>query len=512
MSELIQKSEDFRVSYNKSSFEEAALLGHSNCRCPDLEAYMKRKAASRENSSDNYLFSPESFDVFKEEELLHFQEHLAKGKPIIVRNTLKNTHCVSWEPRVMLEGCKNKGIRIMDCLGESQVKIKPSEFFDGYKKGRRHENQWPQMLKVKDWPPSAKFEDFLPLHCKEFICALPFQEYTNPRTGILNIATKLPEKLLKPDLGPKTYIAYGTSVELGRGDSVTRLHCDMADAVNILVHEAEVTLDENHLSLVEDLKKKHKEQDKLENVGTTGCLSFENAQNHEKMGSALWDIFRREDVPKLEEYLKKYSKEFRHTFCCPVTNVYNPIHDQAFYLTAEHKRKLKAEFGVEPWTFFQNLGEAVFIPAGCPHQVRNLKSCTKVAVDFVSPENIGECLRLTEEFRQLPKNHGSREDKLEIKKMLIYALKKAFEELETVSEETHMPPLPDSAQAPEAVHAEPPGEIPKSPPSLELVSEETHMPPLPDSSQAPEAVHAEPPGEIPKSLPSLELHVISGQF
>ncbi|XP_002862473.2 uncharacterized protein LOC9298551, partial [Arabidopsis lyrata subsp. lyrata] len=96
--------------------------------------------------------------------------------------------------------------------------------------------------------------------------------------------------------------------------------------------------------------------------------------------------------------------------------------------------------------------------------------------------------------------------------MMIYALKKAFEELETVSEETHMPPLPDSAQAPEVVHAEPPDEIPKSPPSLELVSEETHMPPLPDSSQAPEAVHAEPPGEIPKSLPSLELHVISDQM
>jgi len=28
---------------------------------------------------------------------------------------------------------------------------------------------------------------------------------------------------------------------------------------------------------------------------------------------------------------------------------------------------------VEPWTFVQHLGEAVFIPAGCPHQVRNRK-------------------------------------------------------------------------------------------------------------------------------------------
>jgi lysine-specific demethylase 3 len=83
----------------------------------------------------------------------------------------------------------------------------------------------------------------------------------------------------------------------------------------------------------------------------------------------------------------------------------------------------------------QKLGEAVFIPAGCPHQVRNLKSCTKVAVDFVSPENIHECLRLTEEFRQLPKNHKAREDKLETNKMVIYAIEQALKELETLSSE-----------------------------------------------------------------------------
>ncbi|KAK9156920.1 hypothetical protein Scep_003494 [Stephania cephalantha] len=29
--------------------------------------------------------------------------------------------------------------------------------------------------------------------------------------------------------------------------------------------------------------------------------------------------------------------------------------------------------GIEPWTFVQQLGEAVFILLGCPHQVRNLK-------------------------------------------------------------------------------------------------------------------------------------------
>lgn len=51
--------------------------------------------------------------------------------------------------------------------------------------------------------------------------------------------------------------------------------------------------------------------------------------------------------------------------------------------------------------------------------ISTMQSCTKVAVDFVSPENIRECLRLTEEFRQLPVNHRAREDKLEVTSFLI---------------------------------------------------------------------------------------------
>ncbi|KAL9312794.1 hypothetical protein ACSQ67_018246 [Phaseolus vulgaris] len=405
--------------------------------------------------------------------LLLFQKHWANGEPIIVPDALKLGTGLSWKPMVMWRalcenrvsevGSKMSEVKAIDCLANCEVEIDNHTFFKGYIEGRTYRNLWPEMLKLKDWPPSDKFEDLLPRHCDEFIRSLPFQEYSDPWSGILNLAAKLPAHILKPDMGPKTYIAYGIKEELGRGDSVTKLHCDMSDAINILTHTAEVILtDEQHL-IISKLKEAHNVQGEREQcaqervsnslngrpfkhnrvwrenkvvleskdiekrpIEINGRIfrndvheGFTSATENESMetGSALWDIFRREDSEKLETYLRKHSREFRHTYCSPVEQVAHPIHDQCFYLTSEHKKKLKEEFDVEPWTFEQKLGEA---------------SCTKVAVDFVSPENIHECLRLTNEFRQLPKNHKAREDKLEIKKMIVYAIDEAVTDLKAL--------------------------------------------------------------------------------
>ena len=112
-----------------------------------------------------------------------------------------------------------------------QADVNIHQFFTGSSKGRSDFKKWPQILKLKDWPPSNLFGERLPRHNYEFIGCLPFKEYTQPTKGFLNLATKLPPKSLKPDMGPKTYIAYGVLQELGRADSVTKLHCDMSDAV-----------------------------------------------------------------------------------------------------------------------------------------------------------------------------------------------------------------------------------------------------------------------------------------
>ncbi|PNX96161.1 lysine-specific demethylase 3B [Trifolium pratense] len=147
--------------------------------------------------------------------------------------------------------------------------------------------------------------------------------------------------VIKPDMGPKTYIAYGFGQELGRGDYVTKLHYDMSDAVNVLTHIAEVELKPDSIYAVKKLTQKHLKQDQRElclrgddqdgetNVGVLdnapSSINASDKQNKLKGGDsldgALWDIFRREDVPKLEEYLKKHFREFRHVHCSPLKQV-----------------------------------------------------------------------------------------------------------------------------------------------------------------------------------------------
>lgn len=129
---------------------------------------------------------------------------------------------------------------------------------------------------------------------------------------------------------------------------------------------------------------------------------------------------------------------------------HDPIHDQSWYLDQALRRRLYEEYGVQGWAIVQFLGDAVFIPAGAPHQVRlektcythlivsewsmihvcvifchnlilcspsqvhNLYSCIKVAEDFVSPEHVRHCFRLTQEFRHLSTTHTNHEDKLQV--------------------------------------------------------------------------------------------------
>ncbi|OIT03102.1 PREDICTED: lysine-specific demethylase JMJ25-like isoform X2 [Nicotiana attenuata] len=500
VSELLAKAEYIA---KRCELEHMPQIPQGSCLCiklvdeTDVQKSKLRKAASRDDSDDNYLYCPAAKDL-QQEDLKHFQCHWLKGEPVIVSNVHETASGLSWEPMVMWRACRQMknlkhpillDVSAINSLDWCELEINIHQFFKGYMEGRFDSFGWPQLLKLNDWPPSGLFDERLPRHGAEFCSCLPFKEYTHPQHGYLNLALKLPDNCLKPDLGPKAYIAYGFPKELGRGDSVTKLHYYVSDTVFLLMHTQAAVPAADQLSAIENLKQKHKAQDQKEFAtdayrthgrikdwvpsvnGKTvlnelsisqekqNCdgLEVEKSNKAEKKkysqqgveadcetngeadqfqnredadGGALWDVFRRKDIPELEEYLRKHFREFRHIYGSPLPQVVHPIHDETFYLSTEHKRRLKEEYGIEPWTFVQKLGEAIFIPAGCPHQIRNLKSCINVAVDFVSPENVNECIRLTEEFRQLPRNHVAREDKLEVKKIIVRAVSQAVDHLE----------------------------------------------------------------------------------
>lgn len=87
-----------------------------------------RKASSREDLNDNYLYCPIASDV-KCGDLEHFQSHWIKGEPVIVRNTLDLATGLSWEPMVMWRalreiadhGSKHLNVKAIDCLDWCEV-------------------------------------------------------------------------------------------------------------------------------------------------------------------------------------------------------------------------------------------------------------------------------------------------------------------------------------------------------------------------------------------------------
>jgi len=77
-------------------------------------------------------------------------------------------------------------------------------------------------------------------------------------------------------------------------------------------------------------------------------------------GVAAWDIYQADDAQKIRNFLRKHFVEARGI---------DPIHSQLFYLDSELRSKLHKEYGVVAHRIYQRPGDAVFIPAGCAHQV-----------------------------------------------------------------------------------------------------------------------------------------------
>jgi len=80
---------------------------------------------------------------------------------------------------------------------------------------------------------------------------------------------------------------------------------------------------------------------------------------------ALWHIYRAEDADKIRDLLNKVAIERGEK----LESNHDPIHDQKWYLDGPLRERLYKEYHVDGYTIVQCLGDAIFIPAGAPHQV-----------------------------------------------------------------------------------------------------------------------------------------------
>ena len=316
-----------------------------------------------------------------------------QGEPMLVTNVL-DPLAHRWDPQAFIDRYGEEDCFIMRCDKDEKVKrnvpsslvksTRVGKFFESFGKSQEEKvamlgkGSW----KLKDWPPTAEFNVTFPELYQDFNKIVPAPDYTR-RDGVLNLGSCYPKGVMQPDLGPKMYNAWPSEEGPG-GKGTTRLHMDMADAVNIMLFAH---------PLAED---------------------GEIPEEH-RPGVAAWDIFRAEDADKVRQFLreeKESDEEVRD----------DPIHTQRYFIDAPMRVKLWQRYGVRSWRIYQKTGEAVFIPAGCAHQVCNLSDCIKVAIDFVSPENVARCFKLTSEFRTLTNEHKAwKEDVLSLRTTLWYA-------------------------------------------------------------------------------------------
>ncbi|KAK6797556.1 hypothetical protein RDI58_005258 [Solanum bulbocastanum] len=474
---------------------EEMVSGCNVCDSGDLENTSEGKlfqAAHRENGDDNVLYHPLSEDI-RSQGIEDFRKQWSRGKPVIIKDIYDVSSMSNWDPIEIWRGVRetteektkddNRTVKAIDCFDGSEIDIQIGQFIRGYSEGRIHENGWPEMLKLKDWPSPSASEEFLLYQRPEFISKLPLLEFIHSKWGLLNVAAKLPHYSLQNDVGPKIFLSYGMYEELGKGDSVNNLHINMRDLVFLLVHISEVKLKGWQKTKIGKMQKIFAESDhkgfpgdalnvssegdfsKFSPVGDRGDGQYadtdsnanemlvnqesrvtsqtgvDNLSHEDLNGSslnssdsshsgALWDVFRRQDVPMLIEYLRFHWKKHGDSDHVTDDSVPSPLYDGIVYLNEHHKRKLKELFGIEPWSFEQHLGAAIFIPAGCPFQVRNLQSTVQLGLDFLSPESLGEAVRMAEEIRGLPNTHDAKLQMLEVGKISLYAASSAIKEVQ----------------------------------------------------------------------------------
>lgn len=116
VSNMLAKAEElFELHRMKDMSKTEQWCSCSNLSCDNITKEKFIKAASRDNSDDNYLYSPSAVDI-QARDLKHFQAHWLKGEPVLVSNVLNTTYGLSWEPAVMSRAIREMKSQSVDVI------------------------------------------------------------------------------------------------------------------------------------------------------------------------------------------------------------------------------------------------------------------------------------------------------------------------------------------------------------------------------------------------------------
>nr|GEU42627.1 lysine-specific demethylase JMJ25-like [Tanacetum cinerariifolium] len=149
----------------------------------------------------------------KDKNLEHFTKYWVKDQPLIIRDAIKSESKLNWDPIFIIvlylersaQSREEKAWKVKTCSNRFKDETGRQQIFTG---GKTHANVCHEKLKFKVWLSSEIFREHFPSYYDDVMHALPLEQYTNPLTGILNLATNLPPESQNINLGPFIHILY----------------------------------------------------------------------------------------------------------------------------------------------------------------------------------------------------------------------------------------------------------------------------------------------------------------
>ncbi|KAL6954773.1 Lysine-specific demethylase 3B [Sarracenia purpurea var. burkii] len=276
-----------------------------------------------------------------------FQDQWKRGQPVIVSDVTKRLDPDLWHPDSFAKDFGDNKNDLINCMTGKTVPNQPMRKFLGRIR-----------VPVETTERRQRFRRNVAIAVSCDYDDMVYRKSASAN-GKLNLASRLPDCFVRPDLGPKMYNAYGSAIYPHTG--TTNLHLDISDAVNVMVYVSIPKDGDN------DKHMKGKYNRRIARSTKQAVISYREDEHAtvKTLPGALWHIYAARDADKIRDLLNKVAIE-RGARLEPN---HDPIHDQSWYLDGTLRERLKKEYEVEGYAILQCLGDAVFVPAGTPHQV-----------------------------------------------------------------------------------------------------------------------------------------------